>query len=157
MKKKKVIVLIISSIFIFYSFIGCHTDIKLETANNSYNIKESIKHGFFISKYIASKSTFNLNDTIYKINETWTEHEWEYKNDDLELGKTGRINFIIHFENDRVERIVYKKDDFSQNGMGWTNHKLFFHVTENEIKKDTMKLYFFIKKDTIPVLFFKKK
>jgi hypothetical protein len=157
MKNSKIITLIISSVFIFYNLLSCNSDVKIGIPKSTDNIKESNSKGFFISKYIPSKSIFNLNDTIYKINETWTEKEWIIKNDDLDLEKTGKTNFIIHFENDWVDRIVYKRNDFTFNGMGYTRNKMIFNLTENEIKKDTMTLYFLIKKDTIPIIFIKKK
>jgi hypothetical protein len=157
MKNIKAIVSIISIFFVCNALWNCNVNFKIGIPKSTDNIKESISKGFFISKYIPSKNTFNLNDTIYKINETWTEKEWTIKNDDLDLEKTGKTNFIIHFENDWLDRIVYKRNDFTLNGMGYTRNKMIFNLTENEIKKDTMNLYFLIKKDTIPIIFIKKK
>lgn len=156
MKNNKLVNFVLFNL-IFCNLISCHNyDIKIGTPKSTYNIKQSIEKGFFISQYIPSKKIFNINDTIYKINETWVEKEWTIKNEDLELVTTGKINFIIRFENEWVDRIDYRRSDFTYNGMGWTNNKMIFQLTGDEIKQDTMKLYFLIDRDTIPIEFIKK-
>ena len=132
-------------IIVFFS--SCVNDVKTGIPMFSYNIKESKKDKLFINEYSISKTRFNINKTTYKILEAWSENAWAYKNANEEKYKLKYNNFLIRFNQNHIDKIL------SKGGYGLTNEKIFFRLTEEEMKKDTIKLYFYIKKDTIPIAF----
>ena len=150
--KKIILIMLLQTLVL-----SCNLDTLIGYEEYSYNIGESKKGEYFITEFKPSQTDFKINDTIYKIKEVWSENAWTYKNHNLDKEKLRYNHFIIWFNQDWVVRIKYENENFDYNGYGWRNDKMVFRLTETELKKDTIKLYFFIDKDTIPVLFIKKK
>jgi len=149
------IIAILISIFL----IGCISDLPIGMPLSSDSISSSKKVKYFVNEYIPSKRQFNVNDTLYNIQEVWSEKAWQIKNTNMEEAELGYQHFLVKFDEDFGSSISYLKSDYSINGIGYTKGQMRFKMSDAETKLDTIKLYFVIKKehDTIPVLFVKRK
>lgn len=81
-----------------------------------------------------------------KIIEAWSEKESFIKNKDMDLDIKANIRFMIRFDKDfnGINDIIETKKTLTDklNVCGFTNEKMFFTMSPEEQKGDTIKLYF---------------
>jgi hypothetical protein len=109
----------------------------------SSNVEISKKNKVFIAKYISSQNMIFGEHEQYKIKEVWTEHEWFYKDRDLNIEKTEKAQLLISINKvpDSLGDINYYIDS-DKPGSLINNKNLVITLDINEIKKDSITIFF---------------
>lgn len=142
-------------IILLFFLISCVSDVKTNIPNRCINIFEAKEKKVFICSYSSNKSEFYFNGIKIKIDDSWIENVWEYKNKDLDISKSDFNNFIVTFNNEfNFENTVIKIDG-NINAIGISRHCIFKYLNKNEIIKDTIELELLSKKDTVSIIFIK--
>lgn len=140
--KKVIKYLIIPSVVL--SCIQCISDVKIGAPDYSYSIKASKKKNTFISEYKPLQVYYTENNETYNIGEVFSEHASKIKNSNRELEILQNVYLMIRLDKSvKVDmNTTYENGKGEKIGMGYTNECIFYEMSPEEQKEDTIKLYF---------------
>jgi hypothetical protein len=162
MKNRMVkIILILLAIALLIAYVMYrfrNIDIPIGVLISSQNIQVSKKYNVFISEYVSSQNIIEGEDEKYGIKEVWSEWVWLFKDQDLTVEKTNKIQLLIALDKPIKSAwdINYFKNLGDRPGGHYSSENLVVSLDPNEAEKDTITVFFLAKKDTIPISFVKK-